>query len=230
MQKDFGLSIFHAMGKILYNKRIDPISGKEQKPTFFSLDTMKDPDQRPPFYANHQNLIDEVRIDPPTFSLFLHENMPNFFSNIEDMANVMDVYSEMDAVCGDITYSYQNSNQIEQIRAQAALVETKALTEFNVHGQETEDMFGKKRGMMKFFKPAWFEVKRDKEQNLQILRETAKEGQLLQGIVSRDLIVADLQTLQSDYLSYLHKLGRLRGSLSGMRDLMISTSGLKTDL
>ena len=108
MKKDFGLSIFHAMGKILYNKRIDPVTGKEHKPSFFSPDIMKDPEQRPPFYANHAHLLSEVRIDPPTFSLFLHENMPGFFSDIEDMANVMDVYSQMDAIGGEMTYSYYN--------------------------------------------------------------------------------------------------------------------------
>ncbi len=44
--------------------------------------------------------------------MFLHENMLNFFSDIGDVAKVLDVYSETDAICSDVTYSYANSQHI----------------------------------------------------------------------------------------------------------------------
>ena len=53
--KDLQLSIFHALGKFLYNKRINPQT-KEIKQLPYKM--MKDPNKRPKLYFRPQEILD----------------------------------------------------------------------------------------------------------------------------------------------------------------------------
>jgi len=92
----------------LYNKRIDPTDLKERTPDYFSLSTMKDPLKKPKSYINHLQVMNSVLMEKPWFSLFLHENMTNFYSDIEDLSKTLEIYSECDAIANGAEYSYAN--------------------------------------------------------------------------------------------------------------------------
>jgi hypothetical protein len=55
--KDYGLLIFHGLGKFLYNKRIDPFDGKPKFPDFFGVEAMTDPATRPKSYFRHEDVL-----------------------------------------------------------------------------------------------------------------------------------------------------------------------------
>jgi hypothetical protein len=47
-------------------------------------------------------------LEPQTISLYLHENMLNFFDDIEDIAKCWDVYSTLDGAKAKLEYEYSN--------------------------------------------------------------------------------------------------------------------------
>ena len=49
--------------------------------------------QKPRFYENHAKLLQQSMLEPQAISLYLHENMLNFYDSVEDIANCWDVYS-----------------------------------------------------------------------------------------------------------------------------------------
>ncbi|KAI4846219.1 hypothetical protein E4T44_03921 [Aureobasidium sp. EXF-8845] len=67
--RESSLGIFHAVGRVVYNKRVDPSTPVPQPPTYF-------PQHRKPKIPEHDpnNLIDEVGTDTSTFVGALQEN------------------------------------------------------------------------------------------------------------------------------------------------------------
>lgn len=113
LSKDNPYTIFHALGKFLYNKSeslilqyysigINPKTGKiEQLP----YDMMKR-DRKPELYFRHKDILNQIQLDKPSFSLYLHENMLDFFTDIGEIADCLDVYSHTDACESRVQYSY----------------------------------------------------------------------------------------------------------------------------
>ena len=107
--KDLQLSIFHALGKFLYNKRVHPKTGKvEQLP----YKMMVNPNTRPAKYFKPQEVLDQSMLEPSYFTLYLHQNMPQFFGDIGDLADALDTMSHQDDVNCQINYSYSNMQEI----------------------------------------------------------------------------------------------------------------------
>ena len=86
--KDNSLSIFHACGKFLYNKR-EPIQ-----------EGMK-----PRFKYKHQNILDSTLLEPHVLTFYLHQNMLDHFDDIEDVSNCLQVYSEMDFCMKEMSFA-----------------------------------------------------------------------------------------------------------------------------
>ena len=84
---------------------VNPKSGKiEQLP----YEVMKK-DRKPELYFKHKDIINQIQIDKPSFSLYLHENMLDFFTDINDIADCLDIYSNSDSCESRVTYSYDVS-------------------------------------------------------------------------------------------------------------------------
>jgi DNA polymerase III delta prime subunit len=73
--KDFKWSIFHALGKVLYNKRI--VEGKPERLRYL------DRTNRPPSYINPEKIIFEIGGELFLFNAMLLENYPDFFDDCE---------------------------------------------------------------------------------------------------------------------------------------------------
>lgn len=101
-QKDYGLTIFRALGKFLYNKRIDPLTNEARAMTYEELSQSP----KPKFYESHKEILENVQTETHTFSLFLQENMYDFCTDISDIANILDVYSCNDSIQNPTVYSY----------------------------------------------------------------------------------------------------------------------------
>ena len=168
--KDYGLSLFHAIGKFLYNKRLLP---GEQKPQSVSSIRMKKK-PRPRFYENHLEILNQVQTDSSTFSLFVHENMLDHFDDIADWANVLTTYSWNDAMLNRNSYAYWNMQYMDELQQLATHIEWLAITEYNIHGGDIV-----KRSKKTMAKPVYFESKRKQNENKQILYDSLKIEQCL---------------------------------------------------
>lgn len=66
-------------------------------------------DKKPELYFKHKDILNEISLDTPSFSLYLHENMLDFFTDISEVADCLDFYSVTDSCEGRVTYSYDVS-------------------------------------------------------------------------------------------------------------------------
>ena len=57
------------------------------------VEVMRDPESRPKLYFEPLDILNKVQIEKPTFVLYLHENMLNFYNDVDDYANCMEVLS-----------------------------------------------------------------------------------------------------------------------------------------
>lgn len=70
---------------------------------------------RPKFYENHKNIINATLLEPNTMSMYLHENMLQFYQDIDDVANCMDTYSCLDGHYASLEYQYGNQQYLTEI-------------------------------------------------------------------------------------------------------------------
>ncbi|KAI8992572.1 Rad17 cell cycle checkpoint protein-domain-containing protein [Pilobolus umbonatus] len=75
-EKSYPLSLFHALGKVLYAKR-DEYNKLEERP---------------------QDVINKLPIDNDLFISYIHENCIPFFDNIEDISKCLDYLQEADTL------------------------------------------------------------------------------------------------------------------------------------
>lgn len=207
--KDFGLLIFHALGKFLYNKRIDVRTKEVGYMTADQLQCIP----KPKFYWNHQEILNKVDTESHTLSLFLEENMYDFFKNIEDMANVLDVYSANDPLTNfKSIYSNANEKYFYELKEQWALSEALAITEFNIHGYEPKDSKNQKKGKLHTMaKPEWFDFKKKADETKLCIYETTKfEQNSGDWIISEQLLLGTTRVIWQDYLPYLNSMGYIR--------------------
>lgn len=129
--KDFSLSIFHALGKFLYNKRINPKTGKPEQ---MDPKYMKNPSKRPKLYFDIQEVIfQQSMLEPNTFTLYLHQNLPGFFGDICDLADCLETFSHQDNVESQLTYSYSNQSEIQSAHELNAVICATGVLDSNVH-------------------------------------------------------------------------------------------------
>lgn len=82
--------------------------------------------------------MDQAPTENSTFSLFLQENMYEFFKDITDVAKVLQVYSENDAILGRGEFWYSNQQYLNEISDSCSLSEGIAITEYNLHGGDVK--------------------------------------------------------------------------------------------
>ncbi|KAJ2091418.1 hypothetical protein IW138_001877 [Coemansia sp. RSA 986] len=150
MGKRSALDLFHALGKVLYAKRTKSVNrdGAVVRGTLES-----DPD----------DIMDRVPMDLGTFGLFIHENYVDFCSSIDELADASEYLSESDAISGGSSQAGGWSAAGEHVSsAYAAMLAVRGI--MNVRGHPkysvngvSEGMAGKRRHMMAFRKPVFFD-------------------------------------------------------------------------
>ncbi|RUS31460.1 Rad17 cell cycle checkpoint protein-domain-containing protein [Jimgerdemannia flammicorona] len=103
--RESSLALFHALGKILYNKRIGD-SGEEQdsrQENMISLCPLPEHmlvHRRPSMKSNPEHVLDNVPVDPDIFTLYLHQNYLSFMTEVEECAVASDWFSTADHLVG----------------------------------------------------------------------------------------------------------------------------------
>ncbi|KAI5116697.1 hypothetical protein M0805_000022 [Coniferiporia weirii] len=117
-RREQALALFHLMGKVLYNKRKgDPPSSSasaKDKLREAELDArLKKPPPLLPWLADHERrpsrvdvdtLYADSPIDTGLFSLYIHQNYPQFCNDIEESSNLSDWLSWIDSSGGEHWY------------------------------------------------------------------------------------------------------------------------------
>ncbi|KAG6820461.1 hypothetical protein H0H93_000215 [Arthromyces matolae] len=110
-RREHTLVLFHLLGKVLYNKRKgDPpsasASAKEVQKEKMADDQLKDPPKLPPDFVDHERrtLYADSPIDSSLFSLYIHQNYPQFCNDVEQCDGVADWLSWVDSSGGDAWY------------------------------------------------------------------------------------------------------------------------------
>jgi DNA polymerase III delta prime subunit len=107
--RDVSLSLFHALGKVLHNKRLPLNQGEERGATKY------DPEA----------VFEQASIDANLFNSFLHENYLLFFGQIEDVENVTSYFIDADTLL-------QNWQEAEHFSRYAASISARGIMYTNL--------------------------------------------------------------------------------------------------
>ncbi|KAH3757754.1 cell cycle checkpoint protein RAD17 [Pelomyxa schiedti] len=84
--RDLLLNMLHAVGKIVYNKRLEtPVESSH-------------PNFRAPMKSIPEDIISQIHMNPSRFTSFVHQNYINIFSDIEEIAESLEFLSQADTV------------------------------------------------------------------------------------------------------------------------------------
>lgn len=212
LNKDYGLSIFHALGKFLYNKRIDPRTKKERVMTSKELRVSP----KPKSYIKHEEVLNKVQTENHIFSLYLQENTYDMFNDIEDLSKVLEVYSKNDMISTVQDYSFANTKYYDEVQDQCSLSEALAVTEYNIFGGDSTD----RKKMKKFVKPQWFDLKRKIRENKTVIFDTTRVDQIWnKEIISEGLLTASWSKIATEYLPHLRNM-RILHKYEALRPLL----------
>ncbi|KAI0563132.1 Checkpoint protein Rad17/Rad24 [Gracilaria domingensis] len=134
LDRDTTLSTYHAVSKILNNKRGE--SGASR-------------------YVAEQ-ILDEARIDPSVFIAFLHHNYPDFFGNSDDVVPTLTCLSEADTL---LPWRQEDDFRLD-LRECAASIVTRGFLYFNtqpnrygwrpIHGPESHKIWKASRNHVQY--------------------------------------------------------------------------------
>ncbi|KAF2069754.1 hypothetical protein CYY_008930 [Polysphondylium violaceum] len=89
--RDSTYSLFHSLGKILYNKRIPSSATLSSSTLWYKEQHYRD---KPENIV--ENVFDNSHVDFTTFLSFIHENYLSFYSSIEEVSSSLDYMSDGD--------------------------------------------------------------------------------------------------------------------------------------
>lgn len=72
-------------------------------------------------------------LEPSLFTLYLHQNMPQFFGDIGDMADALEFMSHQDNVIASVDYNYSNMQEIGQMQNLSGYICASGVAESNLH-------------------------------------------------------------------------------------------------
>ncbi|OWZ74153.1 hypothetical protein AYX14_00374 [Cryptococcus neoformans] len=111
-RKEQSLNLFHALGKVFYNKRLgDPNEGKDEDQEVLSAIRQLPPEDPLPQHLSGytrrkplvqmEDFIPSIPIDASSFALWTHQTFPSFCSDIEQVAEGMDYLCVADVMRTD---------------------------------------------------------------------------------------------------------------------------------
>lgn len=78
-------------------------------------------------------------LESTALSLYLYENMLSFFQDVDDIANCFEIYSCLDGHISTIEYQYGNILYLGELQELNSLIESMAITEYNMHGGDENE-------------------------------------------------------------------------------------------
>jgi cell cycle checkpoint protein len=107
-ERESSLALWHAIGKVLYNKRAGEENDEAERQMMRELADRMGPDDPPlPSHFAHlkrrlsmvdvEGIWSQISCEPSSFQLFLHHNYPQFCEEIDESADIMEQYSYADS-------------------------------------------------------------------------------------------------------------------------------------
>ena len=150
-------NIFHKIGKIFYNKRLDEKTGKIR---YLSKDEFNQ-QKRHPSYFNHTEILKNVDIHPNKMNDILHENVFQFVDDLESLTNILENFSSTDKFT-DKDYKTDDSNKLFYMNHMCS-TNAYAITTFNYVNQDKNKF--KEIDGKNLFKFSDYKNKRKEDQN-----------------------------------------------------------------
>ncbi|XP_037536705.1 cell cycle checkpoint protein RAD17 [Nematolebias whitei] len=151
--KDASLFLFRALGKILHCKRENPEAADETtSPPEPGLSCHLSHHHREPLLINPELVVERSQMSAEVFSLYLHQNYLDFFSDMEDVGRASEYLSDADLLSADWT-----SRSI--LGQYGSSVATRGLLHSNSHQVSS--------AFRPLHKPSWFLVSRKHRDNCQ---------------------------------------------------------------
>ncbi len=205
------IELFHVIGKILYNKRIDPVTNEPRamKKREMSQTPM------PKSYFNLKELIDNVPCDYTQFNELLIENSFDKFYDIGELARALDTFSLTDTFnlfkYGTKEYIYEDQfNSIEYyktyLNASACMIENKSQYEkvFMNNKKEGINNFSCRNAIYKklsYYK-RWLHNLRIKELYFQFIKKNASQYNFRGFILDLKYIIYERLKLKNKSLNF----------------------------
>ncbi|CED83791.1 Checkpoint RAD17-RFC complex, RAD17/RAD24 component [Phaffia rhodozyma] len=240
-RREQSLALFHALGKVLYNKRVgDPEEEKEDRddvPRFHSdvipLPSFLQQKSRRISKVDHEMLFAQSPVDISLFNLYLHQNYPLFTMDVDECFEAVDSISASDALRSDDDLWQSSTTSISY----AFNLATRGI----LFGLPSPVL---RRGQ-KVYKPDWFEnarIQRETDTSLtdvgNWLAKYTSLGQISREVMTSQLI-PQLKSLPipPDYPAALPKLASLpfvpishTRSTTNLRSILSATSDPVADL
>ncbi|ORX92916.1 Rad17-domain-containing protein [Basidiobolus meristosporus CBS 931.73] len=129
--KESNLNLFHAIGKILYNKRVDHSAGLGSKQTKrWALPEHLKRHARLEQESNPDIVLEQVPVDPDVFTSFLHQNYLSFYSDIDECVNASEYMSSADYLIGSTNWTLMRKSRQQSgptLNRYAAMMTTRGL-------------------------------------------------------------------------------------------------------
>jgi cell cycle checkpoint protein len=121
-RREQSLGLFHALGKVFYNKRLsDPAGDKEDQEAIDAMRKLPPDDLLPNHLSDfgrsksmvqmevgpslslltQQEFIPTIPVDASTFALWIHHNVPQFCDEIEELSAILDDFGAADLMRTD---------------------------------------------------------------------------------------------------------------------------------
>ncbi|KAF9962854.1 Cell cycle checkpoint protein rad17 [Mortierella alpina] len=184
--QDSSLGIFHAVAKVLYNRRDWSAS-----PVQFDSDIVKVPPQarnkrRPPLRFNpEKDLIEKLPIDPDLYTLMLHQNYTRHMSSIDECLTAIEYLCVADQMTSSAG-SGSNYTQMVQMQPYMTSLAVRGLLFAPTSAGPTASFSSGGSGQKKHWWPEMFAVNRTTRANDAMFSEVASDlaGDEAQGLSS----------------------------------------------
>ncbi|KAG0201304.1 Cell cycle checkpoint protein rad17 [Mortierella sp. GBA30] len=183
--QDSSLGLFHAVAKVLYNKR-----EWSAPPVEFDRDIVKVPAQawskrRPPMLFNpEKDLIEKLPIEPDLYTLMLHQNYTRHLSNIDECLTAMEYLCVADQMSHSSSTGTSSYTQMAQMQPYMTTLAVRGLLFAPTSAGPTSSFGGS--GQRKHWWPETFAMNRIKRSNDAMFTQVAADlaGEEAQGLSS----------------------------------------------
>ncbi|XP_065601272.1 cell cycle checkpoint protein RAD17 [Cyrtonyx montezumae] len=149
--KDASIFLFHALGKIIYCKR-EPLSESE----FPQLPSHLLEHRRDALLIHPEDIVEKSHMSGSMFTLYLHQNYVEFFTDIDDVVRASEYLSTADVLCG-------NWNSRLVMEEYSASVSTRGVIHSNTSRAFAHCQGG--TGFRPLHKPQWFFINSKYQEN-----------------------------------------------------------------
>ncbi|KAF9185736.1 Cell cycle checkpoint protein rad17 [Haplosporangium sp. Z 767] len=183
--QDSSLGIFHAVAKVLYNRRDWAAS-----PVQFDNDIVKIPSQdwhkqRPPLRFNpEKDLIEKLPVDPDLFTLMLHQNYTRHMNTIDECLTAIEYLCLADQMSGSPGGHGSTSNYAQMVQLQPYVSSLSVRGLLFAPRTAGPSNFSSGGGQKKHWWPELFAVNRTMRSNDQMYTDVAADlaGEEAQGL------------------------------------------------